>query len=92
MSKYPLLYAALSAAAILGGMTLVIETAKAQGAEKLTVVSWGGAYSKSQVEGYHKPFTAKTGVTITNASAGSGGAHNNVQPTFILNYIIFAGV
>jgi microcystin-dependent protein len=36
--------------------------------------------------------TKTTGVTITNAAAGSGSAHNNVQPTFILNYIIFAGV
>lgn len=28
----------------------------------LTVVSWGGAYTKSQVEAYHKPFIAKTGI------------------------------
>jgi len=33
-----------------------------------------------------------TGISITNASAGSGSAHNNVQPTLITNYIIFAGV
>ncbi|MEO0909145.1 MAG: ABC transporter substrate-binding protein, partial [Pseudomonadota bacterium] len=25
-------------------------------AKELTVVSWGGAYTKSQVEAYHKPF------------------------------------
>ena len=24
-------------------------------AESITVVSWGGAYTKSQVEAYHKP-------------------------------------
>jgi microcystin-dependent protein len=30
--------------------------------------------------------------SFTTASAGSGTAHNNTQPTFILNYIIFAGV
>lgn len=30
--------------------------------------------------------TATTGITIQNA--GSGGAHNNVQPTLVLNYII----
>ncbi|MDP3076659.1 phage tail protein [Bradyrhizobium sp.] len=29
-----------------------------------------------------------TGVTIINASAGGGGAHNNVQPTIICNYIL----
>jgi putative spermidine/putrescine transport system substrate-binding protein len=32
--------------------------------KSLTVVSWGGAYTKSQVEAYHKPFTAKTGIAI----------------------------
>jgi microcystin-dependent protein len=32
--------------------------------------------------------SATTGITITNASAGSGNAHNNVQPTIICNYII----
>jgi microcystin-dependent protein len=32
--------------------------------------------------------SATTGISITNANAGSGNAHNNVQPTLILNYII----
>jgi microcystin-dependent protein len=37
-----------------------------------------------------------TGVTVNNAAlapanAGSGSAHNNVQPTGVTNYIIFAG-
>jgi microcystin-dependent protein len=31
-----------------------------------------------------------TGITINNA--GSGNGHNNVQPTIIVNYIIYAGV
>jgi microcystin-dependent protein len=31
-------------------------------------------------------------VSGTSASAGSSNQHNNVQPTIILNYIIFAGV
>lgn len=34
---------------------------------------------------------ANTGATYTNTqNAGGGGAHNNVQPTIILNYIIKA--
>lgn len=33
----------------------------------------------------------QTGITITNANAGSGGSHNNVQPTMITNYVLFAG-
>lgn len=32
------------------------------------------------------------GTDTETASTGGGGAHNNVQPTIILNYIIFAGV
>jgi microcystin-dependent protein len=46
-----------------------------------------GSFSPDDVTG-----SKTTGVTITNASAGSGSAHNNVQPTFLLNYIIFAGI
>lgn len=34
--------------------------------------------------------SATTGISINNA--GSGNAHNNTQPTIIVNYIIFAGV
>jgi microcystin-dependent protein len=30
------------------------------------------------------------GQIVTTTTAGSGSAHNNVQPTFILNYIIKA--
>ena len=29
-------------------------------AAEITVVSWGGAYTKSQVEAYHKPWMANT--------------------------------
>ncbi|MCA6117873.1 tail fiber protein [Bradyrhizobium sp. WSM 1738] len=32
--------------------------------------------------------SSTTGITITNANAGSGNAHNNVQPTIICNYVI----
>ena len=34
--------------------------------EEMTIVSWGGAYSKSQLKAYHEPYSAKTGVTIIN--------------------------
>src|SRR5258708_9986928 len=34
-------------------------------AQDLTMVSWGGAYQKSQDEAFVKPFTAKTGAKIT---------------------------
>ena len=36
-------------------------------ADDMTIVSWGGAYSKSQLEAYHKPYMAKNpGVNIIN--------------------------
>jgi putative spermidine/putrescine transport system substrate-binding protein len=35
-------------------------------AQDLTIVSWGGAYSKSQLKAYHEPYTAKTGIKIIN--------------------------
>jgi len=38
--------------------------ASAVSAQDLTVVSWGGQYTYSQVEAYHKPFAEKTGINI----------------------------
>ncbi len=39
-------------------------TAFAAGAEEVNVMSWGGAYTKSQVEAYGKPFTKETGIKV----------------------------
>ncbi|MEY8842134.1 extracellular solute-binding protein, partial [Cribrihabitans sp. XS_ASV171] len=35
-------------------------------ADEMTIVSWGGAYSRSQQKAYHEPYMEKTGVTIIN--------------------------
>ena len=35
-------------------------------AQEMTIVSWGGAYSKSQLKAYHEPYSEKSGVTIIN--------------------------
>ena len=35
--------------------------------------------------------SSTTGITISNANAGSGDAHNNTQPTMICNYLLYAG-
>lgn len=48
-------------------------------ADSLTVVSWGGAYTKSQVEAYHKPFTKKTGVEILSENYSGGLAEIKAQ-------------
>lgn len=42
--------------------------AQAQNKE-VNVVSWGGAYEKSQVEAYNIPFTAKTGIKVNMMAA-----------------------
>jgi len=34
--------------------------------DAMTIVSWGGAYSNSQLKAYHEPYSAATGVEIIN--------------------------
>ncbi len=34
--------------------------------DEMTIVSWGGAYSASQLNAYHTPYTEKTGTKIIN--------------------------
>ncbi|MAB18626.1 MAG: spermidine/putrescine ABC transporter substrate-binding protein [SAR116 cluster bacterium] len=46
---------------------------------ELTVVSWGGAYTKSQVEAYHKPWAAKTGNAIVSEDYNGGLAEVKAQ-------------
>ena len=38
---------------------------------EMTIVSWGGAYSNSQLKAYHEPYSEKTGVTILNDDSSS---------------------
>lgn len=65
--------------------TLILTTAltsfafAASAAEDITVVSWGGAYTKSQVEAYHKPWMAKTGNTIVSEDYNGGLAEVKAQ-------------
>jgi len=35
-------------------------------ADSLTIVSWGGAYSNSQLQAYHNPYSSMTGTEIVN--------------------------
>jgi putative spermidine/putrescine transport system substrate-binding protein len=57
----------------------LIGFANAASAESITVVSWGGAYTKSQVEAYHKPFTEMTGVEVVSADYNGGLAEVKAQ-------------
>ena len=45
----------------------------------ITAVSWGGAYTKSQVEGYHKPWTAATGHVVVSEDYNGGLAEVKSQ-------------
>jgi putative spermidine/putrescine transport system substrate-binding protein len=48
-------------------------------AETLTVVSWGGAHTHSQVKAYHEPFAKKTGVKILSEDYNGGLAQVKAQ-------------
>lgn len=48
-------------------------------ADPITVVSWGGAYTKSQIEGYHKPFIRDTGIKVNSVDYNGGLAEIKAQ-------------
>ena len=49
--------------------TAMSALAAAGAGRAITVMSWGGAYTKSQVEAYHKPFAAETGIKVNMVDA-----------------------
>ena len=63
----------------LGTVLLSFALGGAQAAESLTVVSWGGAYTNSQVQAYHKPFSKQTGIRISSEDYNGGLAQVRVQ-------------
>lgn len=58
---------------------VIVVSPTAVNAAELTVVSFGGAYTKSQVEAYHKPFIAKTGTKIKSEDYNGGIAEIKAQ-------------
>ena len=48
-------------------------------AEAITVTSFGGAYTKSQIEAYHKPFAAKSGIKVNSEDYNGGIAEIRAQ-------------
>ena len=64
---------------LIGAVSAVAITGTAHAAESITVVSWGGAYTKSQVEAYHKPWMAETGNTIVSEDYNGGLAEVKAQ-------------
>jgi putative spermidine/putrescine transport system substrate-binding protein len=68
----------LTSVAAISALALGLVAASAQ-AETITVVSWGGAYTKSQIKAYHEPFTAKTGIAVQSEDYNGGLAEVKAQ-------------
>ncbi len=64
---------------LIGAVSAATLSSAALAEGQLTVVSWGGAYTKSQVEAYHKPFIAETGVQIISEDYNGGLAEVKAQ-------------
>ncbi len=60
----------LSALTVVGAAVIAVLPTTGAAEQSLTVASWGGAYTTSQIEAYHKPYTAKTGTKITSVDWG----------------------
>jgi putative spermidine/putrescine transport system substrate-binding protein len=65
--------------AVAGAALGMVSATPALAAESLTVVSWGGAYTRSQVKAYHEPFTKKTGIKINSEDYNGGIAQIKAQ-------------
>jgi len=65
--------------AVAGAAVGVVAAAPVLAAESLTVVSWGGAYTNSQVQAYHKPWEKKTGIKINSEDYNGGLAQVKAQ-------------
>ena len=57
---------------------LVLGTGRAE-AQKLTVVSWGGAFSRASVKAYHERFSRETGIAIDFEDYNGGLAQIRAQ-------------
>ena len=68
----------ISAVALCSGPAFADEMPNLEG-KQVTVVSWGGAYTKSQVEAYHKPFIKATNAKIISEDYNGGLAEIKAQ-------------
>ncbi|MEF9602130.1 ABC transporter substrate-binding protein [Paracoccus sp. PXZ] len=55
-------------------LTTALAAAASAAQADITVMSWGGAYEKSQVEAYNRPFAAKTGIAVKMLAADNPAA------------------
>ena len=58
---------------------LIVPGYMAFAGDAITVTSFGGAYTKSQLEAHYKPFTKKTGITVNSEDYNGGIAQIRAQ-------------
>jgi putative spermidine/putrescine transport system substrate-binding protein len=58
---------------------LLIACSTVSAADSITVVSFGGAYTQSQIDAHHKPFSEKTGITVNSVDYNGGIAEIRAQ-------------
>ena len=66
-------------AILLAAASGIALSSAASAEDTVTAVSWGGAYTKSQVEAYHKPWMEKTGNKIVSEDYNGGLAEIKAQ-------------
>jgi len=68
-----------SLCAAIAGVAVGIGASAPALAQSLTVVSWGGAYTNSQVKAYHEPWEKKTNIKINSEDYNGGLAQVKAQ-------------
>ena len=69
----------VSAVAAIGAAALGLATATPAKADSITVVSWGGAYTQSQIKAYHRPWEKLTGNKVNSEDYSGGLAEIRAQ-------------
>ena len=69
----------LITAGVAGVLMAGVAATTLRAGDAITVVSFGGAYTKSQVEAMHKPFTAQTGIGVNSVDYSGGLAEVKAQ-------------
>lgn len=64
---------------LVAAAALVVGASTMARADSLTIVSWGGAYTQSQIKAYQIPYTKKTGTTINSEDYSGGLAEVKAQ-------------
>ncbi|MGD2271959.1 MAG: hypothetical protein PVI06_16265, partial [Desulfobacterales bacterium] len=64
---------------ILISVFLVMPGAVTFAGDAITITSFGGAYTKSQLEAHYKPFSEKFGITVNSVDYNGGIAQIRAQ-------------